>query len=57
LLPDIKDIRKVSENVAIAVAQEARDSGLGVRLSDEKLSELIKNAMWQPRYLPYRYEE
>jgi len=57
LLPDIKEIRKVSENVALSVAKEARNSGLGIRLPDEKLRELIKNAMWVPRYLPYRFEE
>lgn len=57
LLPEIKEIRKVSENVALSVAKEARNSGLGIRLPDEKLRELIKNAMWVPRYLPYRFEE
>lgn len=57
LLPDIKEIRKVSEKVALSVAKEARNSGLGIRLPDEKLRELIKNAMWVPRYLPYRFEE
>ncbi len=56
LLPEIKDIRKVSEEVAFAVAQQARESGLGIRLPDEKLKELVKSAMWEPRYLPYRYE-
>jgi malate dehydrogenase (oxaloacetate-decarboxylating) len=54
-LPDIKDIRKVSENVAFAVAKEARDTGLGIRLSDEKLRAVIKQAMWQPEYIPYRH--
>ncbi len=57
LLPEIADIRKVSEHVAFAVAKEARDSGLGIRLSDERLAELIKHSMWEPRYLPYRYEK
>ncbi len=56
LLPDIQDIRKVSEKVAIAVAKEARDIGLGIRLPDDKLSALVKQAMWEPEYLPYRYE-
>jgi malate dehydrogenase (oxaloacetate-decarboxylating) len=57
LLPEIGEIREVSENVAFAVAQEARDSGLGIRLDDKKLRELVKNAMWNPAYLPYRYED
>lgn len=55
LLPDLHEIRKVSENVAFAVAKEARDTGLGIRLSDEKLRAAIKQAMWQPEYIPYRH--
>jgi len=55
LLPDIQDIRTVSEKVAFAVAKEARDTGLGIRLSDDKLRAVIKQAMWQPEYIPYRH--
>lgn len=55
LLPDIKNIRKVSEMVAFAVAKNARDSGLGVRGSDERLLEIVRNSMWNPEYLPYRW--
>lgn len=57
LLPGIKDIRIVSENVAFTVAKEARDSGLGVNLPDDKLHEVVKHSMWEPVYIPYRYEE
>lgn len=57
LLPDIKDIRKVSENVAYAVAMEARDSVLGIRMYDGEMRTVIANSMWQPEYLPYRYDE
>ena len=55
LLPPIENIRLVSEEVALAVAIEARESGLGIIGPDDKLREMIKNAMWQPEYLPYRY--
>jgi malate dehydrogenase (oxaloacetate-decarboxylating) len=55
LLPPIKKIRHVSAAVALAVAKEARDSGLGRLLDDNRLSEMINQAMWIPRYLPYRY--
>ena len=54
LLPDIEDIRNVSFHIALAVAIEARDSGLGRMLSDEALSDLIKKAQWQPQYYSYR---
>ncbi len=54
LLPDMEDIREVSAQVALAVAIEARESGLGRRLSDQELLTLIRRAQWQPHYVPYR---
>jgi malate dehydrogenase (oxaloacetate-decarboxylating) len=55
MLPSISDIRQVSALVAFAVAKVARDSGLGMRVDDEQLLRVITNAMWEPKYLPYRY--
>lgn len=55
LLPPLTDIRNVSFTVAFAVAKQAREDGLGMAASDEKLAELIRGAMWIPRYYPYRY--
>lgn len=55
LLPDIKNIRKVSEMVAFIVAKTARDLEVGVRGSDERLLEMVRNSMWNPEYLPYRW--
>ena len=53
-LPSIEKIREVSVQVALAVAIEARELGLGLQEDDEALSERIAAAMWQPHYLPYR---
>ncbi|HBL16108.1 MAG: hypothetical protein A2X36_16890 [Elusimicrobia bacterium GWA2_69_24] len=55
LLPGIKNIRDVSARVAFAVAKEARDSGLGLLRDDSQFQRMIRNAMWEPRYLPYRW--
>ncbi len=55
LLPPIDNIRKVSEEIALAVAIEARDNGLGIIKNDDELRIMIQKAMWQPKYLPYRY--
>jgi len=55
VLPPIKDIRKLSAQVALSVAKEARDTGLGTLADDEKLLKMITDAMWEPKYLPYRY--
>jgi malate dehydrogenase (oxaloacetate-decarboxylating) len=54
LLPPMADIRGVSRAVALAVAIEARDSGLGRLLDDQKYAELIARAQWEPNYAPYR---
>jgi malate dehydrogenase (oxaloacetate-decarboxylating) len=55
LLPPLKNTREVSYTVAMAVAKEARQDGLGMIASDAHLSELIHSAMWNPHYYPYRY--
>jgi malate dehydrogenase (oxaloacetate-decarboxylating) len=55
VLPAIADVRRVSARVALAVARVARDEGLGLREDDERLEGMIQHAMWEPRYLPYRY--
>jgi malate dehydrogenase (oxaloacetate-decarboxylating) len=57
LLPDLKDIRRISAAVALAVAREARDSGLGSRLDDEQLAALVARGQWEPRFTPYRAGE
>ena len=54
LLPEMKDIRKVSAEVAKAVAVEARDAGMGRMLDDETYAKLIASAQWNPQYTPYR---
>jgi len=55
MLPDIERIREVTTRIALAVASEARDMGLGQRADDEHLLEMIEKAMWTPRYVPLRY--
>jgi malate dehydrogenase (oxaloacetate-decarboxylating) len=54
LLPEAGVIREVAFQVALAVAKEARDSGLGRMASDDRFENLIRRAQWIPRYYPYR---
>jgi malate dehydrogenase (oxaloacetate-decarboxylating) len=54
LLPQMADIRGVSRAVALAVAIEARDSGLGRLLDDQTYAEVMARAQWEPNYAPYR---
>ncbi|MGD0946959.1 MAG: NAD-dependent malic enzyme [Candidatus Binatia bacterium] len=54
LLPPLKDVRKVAFTVAFAIAKQARDDGLGMIATDERLADLLQKAMWTPQYYPYR---
>jgi malate dehydrogenase (oxaloacetate-decarboxylating) len=57
LLPALTDIRKVSFEVALAVAKQARQEGLAIQVPDQKLFDMIHNAMWEPQYYPYRFHK
>jgi malate dehydrogenase (oxaloacetate-decarboxylating) len=56
LFPDLKDIRAVSRQVAIAVGSEAQRSGLAEASSRAELEKKVDEKMWDPRYLRYRKE-
>lgn len=57
LLPNIKNIRDVSFVIAMAVAKQARNDSIGMCVDDARLEFLIRDAMWEPRYYPYRYHQ
>ena len=54
MLPPMEVLQEVSFQVALAVAKEARDAGLGRVLDDERLAKLIRKAQWKPHFAPYR---
>ena len=54
LLPGFDNIREISAEIAFSVCQEARDSGLGRRASDDELYSSIKKAQWNGLYYNYR---
>ncbi len=54
LLPEMKDIRRVSAAVAKAVGIEARNAGLGRLLDDDQLGSIVTKAQWEPHYTTYR---
>jgi malate dehydrogenase (oxaloacetate-decarboxylating) len=54
LFPPLEMVRKVSRQVAIAVALEAQRVGLAEPTTREALEEGIDATMWMPRYLRYR---
>jgi malate dehydrogenase (oxaloacetate-decarboxylating) len=54
LLPEVKDIRRVSREVAKAVCIQAREDGLGRLLEDDEIDAVVTKAQWQPHYCNYR---
>jgi malate dehydrogenase (oxaloacetate-decarboxylating) len=57
MLPAMEDIRAVSAKVALAVAKEARDTGLGRVLDDEEFEKVVLRAQWDPHFVPYHAGE
>ena len=54
LLPPLAELRKISFQVAIAVAQQAETEGLAAPRPDQDLSAAVNAKMWEPAYAPYR---
>ncbi len=54
LLPALAELRRVSRQVALAVATEAQRQGLAEQITPEELARRIDARRWEPRYLPVR---
>jgi malic enzyme len=54
LYPPLGSLREVSKSIAIAVAREARDAGIGRRMSDAEVEDSVQRQMWWPDYVSYR---
>jgi len=54
LYPRLRELRTVSQLIALKVAQTARDEGCGRTLDDDSLKAAIAEFCWQPNYLAER---
>jgi malate dehydrogenase (oxaloacetate-decarboxylating) len=54
LLPPVTEIRSVSIQIAIAVAEQARKENLALLPPGDDLEATVRGNVWEPRYLPYR---
>jgi malic enzyme len=52
LYPNQAQLRQVSLAVASAVVREARDSGVGRLIADDRIEPTVRDAMWYPQYTP-----
>jgi malic enzyme len=50
LYPRVRDLRRVSTRIAVAVAREAGNSGVGRRLEGAALERAVVEAQWWPDY-------
>jgi malic enzyme len=50
LFPPVAELRGVTADIAVAVACEARDSGVGRGPADAELPSAVRAAMWEPVY-------
>jgi malic enzyme len=50
LYPALTDLRAVSRRIAIVVAREARDQGLGRLATDGEIEAAVDATMWDPAY-------
>jgi len=54
LFPAITELRSISRAIAVAVAREARDRGIGRMATDDQIEDAVDDAMWTPDYGPLR---
>jgi malic enzyme len=50
VFPPIAELRPVTAEIAIAVAREAREAGVGRALRDDELAQAVRASMWEPVY-------
>ena len=54
LLPEIGTICEVTRSIAFEVGKAAQQSGVAEKMSDDALSQSIKDNFWLPHYRPYK---
>jgi malate dehydrogenase (oxaloacetate-decarboxylating) len=54
LLPALIETRKISFQVALAVARQAQAEGLAETMPEDTIAAAIEKKMWEPAYATYR---
>lgn len=54
IFPPLREIRRVSAEIAFAVGKAASSAGVAEPCDDTTLRDRIAAQVWEPRYLPYR---
>ena len=53
LFPPLGELRDITRHIGEAVARQAREDGVGRKLSDSEISTAVADAMWEPNYPKY----
>lgn len=53
LFPDLKNLRKISQEIALAVGLQAQEEGVAPKTSKEELKKKIGELVWFPEYPQY----
>lgn len=53
ILPDLNDVHKISKQIALAVAQQARVDNVTGAAVNADFEKLIAQSFWTPHYVPY----
>jgi malate dehydrogenase (oxaloacetate-decarboxylating) len=53
LLPDLSNLKKLSKNIAVAVALKAASEGIAL-IDSENVEQLVESNIWKPTYVPYK---
>ena len=54
MYPDLKNIRKISANIACSVCKIAYSKGLAWAKEPENILEFVESKMYNPGYIPYK---
>jgi malate dehydrogenase (oxaloacetate-decarboxylating) len=57
LLPPIENMRDLAIHVAIKVAFQAQQDGVGPEMSEQKVSDQVKRKFWIPEYRNYKVQK
>ncbi len=52
IYPHQSELRAVSYKIACAVVRYARDKHIGRHIPDDKIESVVRNAVWEPDYVP-----
>lgn len=54
LLPDVSKLQEVSKKIGVAVVNQAILEGVGRKIDNNDIEQLVESNIWEPTYVPYK---